>query len=90
MTVLQHHQPIMNMDPRLNYDKILNDFEHFCDEFEGAAAKRFSGQDNDSRQPIKHEAVERVTPVVVKEVDVVGAEDLCIGEPSIDIQATEV
>ena len=78
------------MDPRLNYDKILNDFEHFCDEFEGAAAKRFSGQDNDSRQPIKHEAVERVTPVVVKEVDVVGAEDLCIGEPSIDIQATEV
>ena len=78
------------MDPRLNYDKILNDFEHFCDEFEGAAAKRFSGQDNDSRQPIKHEAVERGTPVVVKEVDVVGAEDLCIGEPSIDIQATEV
>ena len=78
------------MDPRLNYDKILNDFEHFCDEFEGAAAKRFSGQDNDSRQPIKHSAVERVTPVVVKEVDVVGAEDLCIGEPSIDIQATEV
>ncbi len=80
----------MKMDPRLNYDKILNNFEQFCDEFEGAAAKRFSGQDDDSRQPIKHESVERITPIVVREIDVVGEEDLNFGEPSIDIQATEV
>ena len=33
-----------------NYEAILNNFEQFCDEFEGAAAVRFSGQDNDSRQ----------------------------------------
>ena len=78
------------MDPRLNYDKILDNFEQFCDEFEGAAAKRFAGRDDDSRRPIEHEAIERVTPAVVQEIDVAGEEDLRFGEPSIDIQATEV
>ena len=41
-------------DPREEnyYDKILNNFDQFCDEFEFAAAKRFSGQDDDSKQPI--------------------------------------
>ena len=37
---------------RNTYEDILDNFEQFCDQFEVAAAQRFSGQDNDSRQPI--------------------------------------
>jgi len=78
------------MDKQLtNYDDIIDNFEHFCDEFENAAAKRFSGVDDDSRQPIKHASVERVTPVVVREVDTIGTEDLKFREPPVDVQASE-
>ena len=72
------------------YEKVLANFEQFCDEFEGAAAQRFSGVDNDSRQPIEHTAVERVTPTVVQEIDEVGEEDILARATSIDVQATEV
>tara|TARA_B100000945_G_C20255428_1_gene536559 strand:- start:200 stop:439 length:240 start_codon:yes stop_codon:yes gene_type:complete len=79
------------MDKQLtSYDDIVNNFEQFCDEFEDSAARRFSGLDDDSRQPIKHDSVERVTPAVVREVDVVGTEDLQLREPPIDVQASEV
>ena len=70
------------------YEKVLSNFEQFCDEFEGAASHRFSGVDNDSRQPIEHSAVERVTPEVVREVEPLGREDLIAGESTIDVQAT--
>ncbi len=72
------------------YEKVLANFEQFCDEFEGAAAQRFSGVDNDSRQPIEHTAVERVTPTVVQEIDEIGEEDILARATSIDVQATEV
>ena len=72
------------------YEKVLANFEQFCDEFEGAASRRFSGVDNDSRQPIEHTAVERVTPTVVQEIDEVGEEDILARATSIDVQATEV
>ena len=72
------------------YEKVLANFEQFCDQFEGAAAQRFSGVDNDSRQPIEHSAVERVTPAVVNEIDEVGEEDILARATSIDVQATEV
>ena len=72
------------------YEKVLANFEQFCDEFEGAAAQRFSGVDNDSRQPIEHAAVEQVTPTVVREIDEVGEEDILARATSIDVQATEV
>ena len=75
---------------RETYKEILDNFEQFCDEFEGAAAKRYSGVDNDSRQPIEHKAVERVTPEVVREIDEVGEEDILARATSIDVQATEV
>ncbi len=78
------------MDKELNYNDILDNFEQFCDEFEGAASRRFSGLDDDSRQPIKHESVERVTPVVVKEVDPIGVESLQLRDSPIDVQASEV
>ncbi len=72
------------------YEKVLANFEQFCDEFEGAAAQRFSGLDNDSRQPIEHSAVERVTPDVVREVDEVGEEDIIARATTIDVPSTEV
>tara|TARA_B100000287_G_scaffold425416_1_gene471696 strand:+ start:1643 stop:1915 length:273 start_codon:yes stop_codon:yes gene_type:complete len=71
-------------------DSILDNFDQFCDEFENAAAKRFAGRDNDSRTPITHSSVESVTPVVVREVEPLGAEDLIAGESPIDVQASEL
>ena len=72
------------------YEKVLANFEQFCDEFEGAAAQRFSGVDNDSRQPIEHTAVESVTPTVVREVNEVGEEDVIARATTIDVPSTEV
>ena len=72
------------------YEKVLANFEQFCDDFEGAASQRFTGVDNDSRQPIEHSAVESVTPAIVREIDEVGEEDILARATSIDVQATEV
>ena len=72
------------------YEKVLANFEQFCDGFENAAAQRFSGVDNDSRQPIEHSSVERVTPAVVREVDEVGEEDILARATTIDVPSTEV
>jgi len=76
------------MMERNTYQDILNNFDKFCDEFENAAAERFSGQDEDSRTPISHDSVTRVTPEVVREVEPLGREDLIAGETTVDVQAT--
>ena len=76
------------MMERNTYQDILNNFDKFCDEFENAAAERFSGQDEDSRTPISHDSVTRVTPEVVREVEPLGREDLVAGETTVDVQAT--
>ena len=73
---------------RNTYEDILNNFDKFCDEFEDAAAERFSGQDEDSRTPISHDSVTRVTPEVVREIEPLGREDLVAGETTVDVQAT--
>ena len=73
---------------RNTYQDILNNFDKFCDEFEDAAAERFSGQDEDSRTPITHDSVTRVTPEVVREIEPLGREDLVAGETTVDVQAT--
>ena len=73
---------------RNTYQDILNNFDKFCDEFENAAAERFSGQDEDSRTPITHDSVTRVTPEVVREIEPLGREDLVAGETTVDVQAT--
>ena len=62
--------------------------DRFCDEFEGAASQRFSGVDNDSRQPVDNAEVQRVTPTVVREVESVGEEDVQARASVIDVQAT--
>ena len=76
------------MMERNTYQDILNNFDKFCDEFEDAAAERFSGQDEDSRTPISHDSVTRVTPEVVREIEPLGREDLVAGETTVDVQAT--
>ena len=76
-----------NYDPDM-YEEILANFDNFCDQFEGAAAKRFAGLDNDSRQPISNATVREVTPVAVREVDDGGEEGITIRTPPIDVQAS--
>ena len=76
------------MMERNTYQDILDNFDKFCDDFENAAAERFSGQDEDSRTPISHDSVTRVTPEVVREVEPLGREDLIAGETTVDVQAT--
>ena len=70
------------------YEKVLANFEQFCDEFEGAASQRFSGVDNDSRQPVDNAEVQRVTPTVVREVEPVGEEDVQARAAIVDVQAS--
>ena len=72
------------------YEKILNNFDQFCDDFEFAAAKRFSGVDNDSRQPLDNAEVQRVTPTVVREVDSVGEEDITARTSTVDVPSTTI
>ena len=71
------------------YNQVLNNFDQFCDDFEFAAAKRFSGVDNDSRQPLDNAEVQRVTPTVVREVNTVGEEDIITRTTAIDVSSTE-
>ena len=72
------------------YEQVLNNFDQFCDDFEFAAAKRFSGVDNDSRQPLDNAEVQRVTPTVVREVDSVGEEDITARTTTVDVPSTEI
>ena len=71
------------------YERILNNFDQFCDEFEFAAAKRFSGQDDDSRQPIDNAEVQRQTPRTVREINYDGEEVKLITEDAIDVSSTK-
>ena len=90
MMVHPNPQQVMKEQHKNNYEAILNNFEQFCDQFEGAAAVRFSGQDNDSRQPLDNSAVERVTPAVIREINHDGEQIEFLRETSIDVPSTEV
>lgn len=75
-----------NYDPNM-YEEILSNFDSFCDQFEGAAARRFAGLDDASRQPIDNAEIQRSTPVAVREVDDGGDEGVSIRTPPVDVQA---
>ena len=77
------------MTNRTHYEKILDNFDQFCDEFEFAAAKRFSGQDDDSRQPIDNAEIQRQTPRTVREINHDGEEVNLLTEDAIDVSSTE-
>ena len=71
------------------YERILDNFDQFCDEFEFAAAKRFSGQDDDSRQPIDNAEIQRQTPRTIREISHDGEEVNLLREDAIDVSSTE-
>ena len=77
------------MNERNHYEKILDNFDQFCDEFEFAAAKRFSGQDDDSRQPIDNAEIQRQTPRTIREIKHDGEENKLLTENAIDVSSTE-
>ena len=90
MMVHPNPQQVMKEQYKNNYEAILHNFEQFCDEFEAGAAVRFSGRDNDSRQPLDNAAVERVTPAVIREINHDGEQTEFLRETSIDVPSTEV
>ena len=77
------------MTNRNHYEKILDNFDQFCAEFEFAAAKRFSGQDDDSRQPIDNAEIQRQTPRTVREISHDGEDVNLLTETAIDVSPTE-
>ena len=73
-----------------DYDKILNNFDAFCDEFEGRAAYSFNtGDNNEGRVNGEVERVGENTPMAVREVDQLRPADLAARESIVDVQATD-
>ena len=73
-----------------DYDKILNNFDAFCDEFEGRAAYSFNtGDNNEGRVNGEVERIGENTPMAVREIERIGQEDLAARKPVVDVQATD-
>ena len=73
-----------------DYDKILNNFDAFCDEFEGRAAYSFNtGDNNEGRVNGEVERVGENTPMAVREIERIGQEDLAARGSIVDVQATD-
>ena len=73
-----------------DYDKILSNFDQFCDEFESRASNAFmKGDQNDGRVTGEIERVGENTPMAVREVDEPGPTDLADRAPHVDVSATK-
>ena len=73
-----------------DYDRILNNFDAFCDEFESRASNSFNtGDNNEGRVNGEVERIGENTPMAVREVDKLGQEDLAARRSIIDVQATD-
>ena len=72
-----------------DYDKILENFDQFCDEFESRASNAFmKGDQNDGRVTGEIERVGENTPMAVREVKQPGPTDLPARESVDDVQTT--
>ena len=72
-----------------DYDKILENFDAFCDEFESRASNAFmKGDQNDGRVTGEIERVGENTPMAVREVKQPGPADLPARESVVDVQTT--
>ena len=72
-----------------DYDKILANFDEFCDEFESRASNAFmKGDQNDGRVTGEIERVGENTPMAVREVKQPGPTDLPARESVVDVQTT--
>ena len=73
-----------------DYDKILANFDQFCDEFESRASNAFmKGDQNDGRVTGEIERVGENAPMAVREVDEPGPTDIPDRAPYIDVPASE-
>ena len=72
-----------------DYDKILENFDQFCDEFESRASNAFmKGDQNDGRVTGEIERVGENTPMAVREVKQPGPADIPARESVVDVQTT--
>jgi len=73
-----------------DYDRILNNFDAFCDEFESRASNSFNtGDNNEGRVNGEVERIGENTPMAVREVDQLRPADLAARESVVDVQATD-
>jgi len=73
-----------------DYDRILNNFDAFCDEFESRASNSFNtGDNNEGRVNGEVERIGENTPMAVREVDQLRPADLAARESIVDVQATD-
>ena len=72
-----------------DYDKILANFDEFCDEFESRATNAYmKGDQNDGRVVSEIERVGENTPMAVREIKHPRENLGEVGESIIDVQAT--
>ena len=72
-----------------DYDKILNNFDAFCDEFESRASNSFNtGDNNEGRVNGEVERIGENTPMAVREVEHPRENFGKASESVVDVQAT--
>jgi len=72
-----------------DYDKILANFDEFCDDFENRASNAYmKGDQNNGRVVSEIERIGENTPMAVREVDEPGPAPLPARESVVDVQAT--
>jgi hypothetical protein len=74
--------------PRNEYEKILQDFDAYCDEFEDRAAEAFlRGDQNDGRVTKAAAEVGERPPSIIREIAEPGPTDIAIRATNIDVSA---
>ena len=72
-----------------DYDKILANFDDFCDEFENRATNAYmKGDQNDGRVVSEIERVGENTPMAVREVEHPRGDSTPASKSVVDVQAT--
>ena len=73
-----------------DYDKILANFDEFCDEFESRATNAYmKGDQNDGRVISEIERVGENTPMAVREVEHPRSDSPKASESIVDVQASD-
>lgn len=69
-----------------DFNSILENFDQFCDEFEGRAAEAFMrGDQNDGRVTRAAAESGESTPSAVREIAEPGPTDIAVGAPVVDV-----
>ena len=72
-----------------DYDKILANFDEFCDDFENRATNAYmKGDQNDGRVVSEIERVGENTPMAVREVEHPRGDSTPASKSVVDVQAT--